>query len=82
MRQYVPDAFTDKVFAGNSAAVCGSGRCRIVPYRTDTPCCGTPVAYQWASPPRRCAVPHPGGRAHPHEPEGPALYAVSDIFVD
>ena len=25
MRQYVPDAFTDKVFAGNSAAVCGSG---------------------------------------------------------
>ena len=77
MRQYVPDAFTDKVFAGNSAAVCGSGRCRIVPYRTDTPGRGTPVAYQ-ASP--RGGTLWEGGRIRMSGRA--ALYAVSDIFVD
>lgn len=72
MRQYVPDAFTDKVFAGNPAAVCGSGRCRIVPYRTDTP-----VAYQ-ASP--RGGMLWEGGRIRMSGRA--ALCAVSDIFVN
>jgi len=80
MRQYVPDAFTDKVFVGNSAAVCGSGRCRIVPYRTDTPGRGTPVAYQAS--PRGGALycTREGGRIRMSGRA--ALYAVSDIFVD
>ena len=80
MRQYVPDAFTDKVFAGNSAAVCGSGRCHIVPYRTDTPCRGTPVAYQDS--PRGGALyrTREGGRIRMSGRA--ALYAISDIFVD
>ena len=77
MRQYVPDAFTDKVFAGNPAAVCGSGRCRIVPYRTDTPCRGTPVAYQ-ASP--RGGTLWEGGRIRMSGRA--ALCAVSDTFVN
>lgn len=77
MRQYVPDAFADKVFAGNPAAVCGSGRCRIVPHRTDTPCRGTPVAYQ-ASP--RGGTLWEGGRIRMSGRA--ALYAVSGIFVN
>ena len=80
MRQYVPDAFTDKVFAGNSAAVCGSGHCHIVPYRTDTPGRGTPVAYQAS--PRGGALycTREGGRIRMSGRA--ALYAVSDTFVD
>lgn len=80
MRQYVPDAFTDKVFAGNPAAVCGSVRCRIVPHRTDTPCRGTPVAYQTS--PRGGALyrTREGGRIRMSGRA--ALYAVSDIFVN
>ena len=80
MRQHVPDAFTDKVFAGNSAAGCGSGRCRIVPYRTDTPGRGTPVDYQAS--PRSGALycTREGGRIRMSGRA--ALYAVSDTFVD
>lgn len=80
MRQHVPDAFTDKVFAGNPAAVCGSGRCRIVPHRTDTPGRSTPVAYQ--------ASPRGGALYCTREGERirmsgrAALYAVSDSFVN
>lgn len=77
MRQYVPDAFTDKVFAGDPAAVCGSGRCPIVPHRTDTPGRGTPVAYQ-ASP---CGgTLWEGGRIRMSGRA--ALCAVSDSFVN
>lgn len=80
MRQYVPDAFADKVFAGDPAAVCGSGRCRIVPHRTDTPCRGTPVAYQAS--PRGGALycTREGGRIRMSGRA--ALCAVSDIFVN
>lgn len=80
MRQYVPDAFTDKVFAGNSAAACGSGRCRIVPYRTDTPGRGTPVDYQASPCGGALYCTREGGRIRMSGRA--ALYAVSDIFVD
>ena len=32
IKQYVVDAFSNKVFHGNQAAVCGSGHCHIIPY--------------------------------------------------
>lgn len=77
MRQYVPDAFTDKVFAGDPAAVCGSGHCHIVPYWADTLGRDTLVAYQ-ASP--RGGTLWEGGRIRMSGRA--ALYAVSDTFVD
>lgn len=77
MRQYVPDAFADKVFAGDPAAVCGSGRCRIVPYRADTPGRSTLVAYQASL---RGGTLWEGGRIRMSGRA--ALYAVSDTFVN
>ena len=32
MKQYIVDAFTDRPFAGNPAAVCGSAHCQIADY--------------------------------------------------
>ena len=80
MRQYVPDAFTDKVFAGNSAAVCGSGHCHIVPYWVKALGKDSLVAYQAS--PRGGALycTREGGRIRMSGRA--ALYAVSDIFVD
>lgn len=32
MKQYIVDAFTNKPFSGNPAAVCGSAHCQIADY--------------------------------------------------